>query len=154
MALVDATPLLGVAEISRRTGLTRKALRLYEEMGLVEPAERTESGYRLYDEEALRRIDLVGRAKHLGLSLAEAREFISVAEGCCDDSHVELLAMVERKLAETTARVAELTALSKTLEVVQLRLQANEGVSYCEESLCTCKPLVIGAKPSAQGDRP
>src|SRR5204863_3357064 len=74
---------LQVAEVGRRTGLTRKALRLYETMGLLEPAERTEAGYRLYDAEALRRIELINRAKVLGLTLAETKEFLHVAEGCC-----------------------------------------------------------------------
>ena len=62
MGAMSSDALLGVAEIGRRTGLTRKALRHYEELGLVEPAARTAAGYRLYDSEALRRIELVNRA--------------------------------------------------------------------------------------------
>ena len=139
--------LLGVAEVSRRTGLTRKALRLYEELGLVEPATRTDAGYRLYDAEALRRIELVNRAKVLGLSLAEAKEFLHVAAGCCGDHHPELAALVEAKLGETERRIAELQSLRGTLEGVLDRLAANEGVHRCEEALCTCRsPLQIGRK--------
>jgi DNA-binding transcriptional MerR regulator len=141
--------LLGVAEVGRRTGLTRKALRLYEEMGLVEPATRTDAGYRLYDAEALRRIELVNRAKVLGLSLTEAKEFLHVAEGCCGDHHTELAALVERKLAETERRIAELQSLRGTLEGVLDRLASNAGVHRCEEALCTCRaPLTIGPKPT------
>jgi len=141
--------LLGVAEVGRRTGLTRKALRVYETMGLVEPAGRTDAGYRLYDDEALRRIELVTRAKVLGLSLTEAKEFLHVAEGCCGDHHPELAALVEGKLAETAHRIAELQSLRSTLEGVLDRLAANEGLHRCEEALCTCRtPLTIGPKPS------
>ena len=140
--------LLGVAEVGRRTGLTRKALRLYEELGLVEPADRTDAGYRLYDEEALRRIELVNRAKVLGLSLTEAKEFLHVAEGCCGDHHPALAALVEGKLSETERRIAELQSLRGTLRGVLERLERNEGVHRCEESLCTCRaPLQIGRKP-------
>ena len=140
---------LGVAEVGRRTGLSRKALRVYEEMGLVEPAGRTDAGYRLYDDEALRRIELVGRAKVLGLSLTEAKEFLHVAEGCCGDHHPALAALVEGKLAETAQRIAELQSLRSTLEGVLDRLAANEGLHRCEEALCTCRsPLTIGRKPS------
>ncbi|MGQ0745162.1 MAG: MerR family transcriptional regulator [Acidimicrobiales bacterium] len=144
--------LLGVVDVARRTGLSRKALRLYEEMGLVEPAERTEAGYRRYDDEALRRIELVGRAKALGLSLAETREFIAVAEDCCGSDHHELEELVHRKLEETAQRLGELTALLSTLEGVKARLEANHGTSYCEDSLCTCRPLVIGPKPATAAD--
>ncbi|HEX3622623.1 MAG TPA: MerR family transcriptional regulator [Acidimicrobiales bacterium] len=145
----DTDTLLGVGEVGRRTGLTRKALRLYEEMGLVEPATRTDAGYRLYDAEALRRIELVNRAKVLGLSLAEAKEFLHVAEGCCGDHHPALAALVESKLAETEQRMAELASLRGTLTGVLDRLAANEGLHRCEEALCTCRsPLTIGRKPA------
>ena len=141
--------LLGVAEIGRRTGLTRKALRHYEELGLVEPATRTDAGYRLYDSEALRRIELVNRAKVLGLRLSEAKEFLHVAEGCCGDHHPELAELVERKLAETEQRITELQSLRGTLTAVLDRLASNEGVHRCEEALCTCRsPLQIGRKPA------
>ena len=130
--------LIGVAEVGRRTGLTRKALRHYEGLGLIEPAERSEAGYRLYDAEALRRIELVNRAKVLGLSLSEAKEFLHVAEGCCGENHPDLASLVERKLGETEQRMTELQSLRSTLESVLDRLAANQGLHRCEESLCTC----------------
>lgn len=139
-----------MAEVGRRTGLTRKALRLYESLGLVEPAARTDAGYRLYDDEALRRIELVNRAKTLGLSLSEAKEFLHVAEGCCGENHPELASLVERKLAETERRMEELRSLRTTLESVLDRLASNQGVHRCEESLCTCgQPLTIGSARSS-----
>ena len=141
--------LLGVAEVGRLTGLSRKALRHYEELGLVTPAARTDAGYRLYDGEALRRIELVNRAKVLGLRLSEAKEFLHVAEGCCGDHHPELAAIVEGKLAETEARIAELQSLRGTLHGVLDRLASNENLHRCEEALCTCRtPLTIGRKGS------
>ncbi len=141
--------LLGVAEVGRRTGLSRKALRHYEELGLVSPATRSSAGYRLYDGEALRRIELVNRAKVLGLRLSEAKEFLHVAEGCCGDHHPELAALVERKLTETEQRIAELQSLRGTLTGVLDRLASNEGLHRCEEALCTCRsPLTIGSKPT------
>jgi len=146
---MSADGLLGVAEVGRRTGLSRKALRHYEALGLVTPAARTEAGYRLYDTESLRRIELVNRAKVLGLRLSEAKEFLHVAEGCCGDHHPELAALVEGKLAETEQRIDELQSLRGTLHGVLDRLASNEGLHRCEEALCTCRaPLVIGHKPA------
>ena len=142
---MDQNGLLTVGEVGRRTGLSRKALRLYEDIGLVEPEDRTDAGYRLYGEEALRRIELVNRAKMLGLSLTEAKEFLHVAEGCCGDNHPELATLVERKLTETDQRLAELASLRRTLSEVLERLARTEGQHRCEESLCTCNtPLTIG----------
>lgn len=138
---------LQVADVVRRTGLTRKALRVYESMGLLEPADRTSAGYRLYDTEALRRIELINRAKVLGLTLAETKEFLHVAEGCCGENHPQLAELVERKLDQTEQRIAELASLRQTLRDVLERLEQNEGVHRCEEALCTCQaPLTIGRK--------
>jgi MerR family transcriptional regulator, copper efflux regulator len=121
---VEIDGLLTVADVGRRTGLSRKALRLYEELGLVEPAGRTDAGYRLYDDESLRRIELVNRAKVLGLTLHEAGEFLHVAEGCCGDNHPELATLVESKLSETSRRIEELRTLRETLQSVLDRLPA------------------------------
>jgi len=131
-----------VAEVGRITGATRKALRHYEEVGLVRPVRRTPAGYRLYDDEGLRRIHLVNRAKLLGLSLAEADEFIHVADGCCGERHPELATMVSAKLAETQRRIKELRALETTLRGVIERLDREEGESRCDETLCTCNQLL------------
>ena len=141
-------PLLKVSDVGRETGVSRKALRLYESLGLVEPAERTEAGYRMYDDEALRRLELINRAKVLGLTLAETKEFLHVAEGCCGENHPALANLVERKLEETERRINELASLRSTLRGVLERLESNEGVHRCEEALCTCqRPLQIQAKP-------
>ncbi len=149
---MDEDGLLKVSEVGRRTGLTRKALRHYEALGLVEPAVRTPSGYRLYDDEALRRIELVNRAKMLGLSLNEAKEFLHVAEGCCGENHPDLAALVERKLVETDERLAELRNLRRTLDTVLDRLAQTQGQHRCEESLCTCNaPLTIGRRGEGAG---
>lgn len=146
------TVLIGVAEVGRRTGVSRKALRHYEEIGLIEPVKRTEAGYRRYDEEALRRIELVNRAKLLGLSLTEAKTFLHVADGCCDLDHSEFATLVEKKLVETAARINDLASLRGTLESVLARLTANRGVHYCEESLCTCGPITIGRHAKSEGE--
>ncbi|HYX44795.1 MAG TPA: MerR family transcriptional regulator [Acidimicrobiales bacterium] len=149
---MDEDGLLKVSEVGRRTGLTRKALRHYEALGLVEPAVRTPSGYRLYDDEALRRIELVNRAKMLGLSLNEAKEFLHVAEGCCGENHPDLAELVERKLVETDERLAELRNLRRTLDTVLDRLAQTQGQHRCEESLCTCNaPLTIGRRGEGAG---
>jgi len=131
-----------VADVGRRTGLSRKALRVYESMGLVEPVGRTDAGYRLYDHEALRRLELVNRAKTLGLTLAETNEFLNVAEGCCDDNHPDLAALVATKLAETERRIDDLRNLGQTLQGVLDRLARTEGQHRCDETLCTCGQLL------------
>jgi len=69
-----------ISDFRRRTcGDCTSALRFYEEQGLVSPAARLPSGYRVYDEESAARVRFVRRAQSLGLSLAEIRDLLKAS---------------------------------------------------------------------------
>ena len=67
--------LLTIGEIARRAGVRASAIRYYEEAGLLEEPERV-GGKRRYDEEALRRLALIGGAKRAGFTLGEIRTLL------------------------------------------------------------------------------
>jgi MerR family transcriptional regulator, repressor of the yfmOP operon len=68
---------LRIDEVAKRTGLTKRTLRYYEELGLLDPAQRSEGNYRLFRAEDL---DTLRRIKEmrdlLGLGLSEIREIV------------------------------------------------------------------------------
>jgi DNA-binding transcriptional MerR regulator len=72
-ATVEAVPrLLRIQEVAADTGLTPRAIRYYEELGLLAPAARSEGAYRLYDAEDLERLHFIrGLRDDAGFSLAE-----------------------------------------------------------------------------------
>src|SRR5690349_11058333 len=63
---------MGAAECARRTGLTVRALRVYEREGLIQPP-RTAKGWRTYGPAELERLNAIAVLKSLGLSLAQFR---------------------------------------------------------------------------------
>jgi MerR family transcriptional regulator, repressor of the yfmOP operon len=66
----DAT-LLRIQEVAAETGLTTRAIRYYEEMGLLEPAARSEGSYRLYDASDLERLRTIKELRdEAGFSLS------------------------------------------------------------------------------------
>ena len=66
--------LLTIGAFARAAGLTPKALRLYDELGLLPPAAvDPESGYRLYDPAQLERAQLIARLRRIGMPLADVR---------------------------------------------------------------------------------
>jgi DNA-binding transcriptional MerR regulator len=70
-------PLLRIAEVAEETGLTARAIRYYEEIGLLEPAARSDGAYRLYDAEDLERLRFIkGLREDAGFSLAEIRQML------------------------------------------------------------------------------
>ena len=67
--------LLTIGEVARRAGVRASAIRYNEEAGLLEEPERV-GGKRRYDEEALRRLALIGGAKRAGFTLGEIRTLL------------------------------------------------------------------------------
>jgi len=73
--------LFQIEEAARRTGLTSRTLRYYEERGLVVPARRGDSNYRLYSEADIERIERIKQLKDLlAFSLDEIGELLEVEE--------------------------------------------------------------------------
>jgi DNA-binding transcriptional MerR regulator len=68
--------LMTIGELAKRTGLRTSALRYYEEQGLLEPQDRTASGYRLYAPDAEQILHFIQRAQRLGFSLADIRTLL------------------------------------------------------------------------------
>jgi len=72
MSRPATTPLLRINEVAAETGLTTRAIRYYEEMGLLEPAARSEGDYRLYDASDLDRLQFIRSLRDdAGFSLAQ-----------------------------------------------------------------------------------
>lgn len=68
---ITTTKYLLIGQIADRTGLSAKALRLYETRGLLQPDARSASGYRLYGTKALARLAEISVLRRVGFSLAE-----------------------------------------------------------------------------------
>lgn len=94
--------LLTIGAFSRASRLSPKALRLYDELGLLPPARVDPvSGYRFYDPAQLARARLVGRLRRLGMPLAEIR---TVCELAPEAAAAEVAAFWARVEADTAAR--------------------------------------------------
>jgi DNA-binding transcriptional MerR regulator len=68
---------LKIGEVAKLSGVGIETLRFYERSGLLGRPARTQSGYRLYDREALERLDFIKRAQVLGFSLDEIKQIIA-----------------------------------------------------------------------------
>jgi DNA-binding transcriptional MerR regulator len=71
-----STPRLTIGGVARRTGVSVKTLRFYSDEGLLPPTGRSESGYRLYSESDLIRLDLIRTLRDAGLDLATIRRVL------------------------------------------------------------------------------
>jgi DNA-binding transcriptional MerR regulator len=66
-----------IGELAEQAGMSTKAIRYYEQIGILTPPARTASGYRSYDEAALGRLGFVRATQAVGLTLGEIRQVIA-----------------------------------------------------------------------------
>jgi DNA-binding transcriptional MerR regulator len=95
-----------IGEIADLTGVTRRALRHYDELGLLVPSARTDSDYRVYDEADLQRLLQVQNLKSLGLRLPEIAAALADASTDATASLVLHREALERRI-EQERRLAE-----------------------------------------------
>jgi DNA-binding transcriptional MerR regulator len=76
MAKKRTSVLLGAAECARRTGITVRALRVYERYGLIAP-KRSARGWRVYDSSDLTRLNAILALKRLGMTLTQIRQALN-----------------------------------------------------------------------------
>jgi DNA-binding transcriptional MerR regulator len=101
-----------IGALSRRTGVSVKALREYEDLGLIYTVGRSAGNYRLFDEEALWCVGVIGTLRGLGLTVAEigdlAGSYLRRSEEPIGPRLAEVLRAVR---ARTEHRIAELREL-------------------------------------------
>ena len=141
-----------IGEVADASGFSASALRYYEAIGLVVPAGRTASGYRVYDDGTLLRLAFIARAKHLGCTLEEITDLVAVWDGTCEPIQRRFHDLVTSKLAETQRQIAELQALHKQLSVAatQLAIPALDGPCDGE---CACTRAGTDLAPTATIER-
>ncbi|MFF9060184.1 MerR family transcriptional regulator [Streptomyces sp. NPDC014882] len=100
---MDATTFYPIGELSRRTGLSVKTIRFYSDSGLVAPTTRSPAGYRLYDLDALLRLEFLRTLRELGVDLATIRR------------------VLDRELSVAEVAAAQADALDVQIRVLQLR---------------------------------
>jgi DNA-binding transcriptional MerR regulator len=102
-----------IGELSERTGVSRRLLRYYEEQGLLEP-NRTENGYREYDDRHLERVVQIRGLLEAGLPTRLIVELMPCLDNppviyCSSDATPEMLAKLERERDRMTERIDFLT---------------------------------------------
>lgn len=110
--------LVTVGSAARETGLSAKAIRLYERKGLLAPAERTEAGYRLFSPDDTAVLHFIRRAKALDLSLEEIKTILDLQRG--GEQPCQLVtSILDAHLAEIDQKLADLRRLRDSLRTAR-----------------------------------
>jgi MerR family copper efflux transcriptional regulator len=124
-----------IGELAEQAGISTKAIRYYEQIGILPPSARTASGYRSYDEAALRRLGFVRAAQAVGLTLGEIRQVIAFRDdGQAPCAHVSEL--LQRHAADLDARIRELQRLRGELRQLAERASTLDPETCPPERVC------------------
>ena len=103
-----------IGELAQQAGVTVQTVRFYERRRLLPEPARSDSGYRSYGPEELKRLQFIRQAKRLGFSLHEIREIIrSRDRGGCPCTNV--ISMAERHLADVSEQIDKLESFRNEL---------------------------------------
>ncbi len=104
-----------IGTLSRRTGCKVVTIRYYERIGMLPAPPRSEGGYRLYDDDHLKRLQFIRRCRALGFTLAQVRGLLELVDtGAYTCGEVQAITLAH--LQEVRAKIADLQQLEQVLE--------------------------------------
>ena len=121
-------------KLARLTGCNAETIRYYERTGLLKEPQRSPSGYRLYDEEHVKALKFIQRAKDLGFSTARIRGFLELSGDRALHTRAEVKQLTEQHIQEVTKKIRDLTKLKKSLSQIS---------SHCDGSGQTAESCPI-----------
>jgi DNA-binding transcriptional MerR regulator len=121
----EGVPTFTIEQVAAQTGLTKRTLRYYEEVGLLPPTGRTEGNYRRYSQDDIQRLERIKNLRDLlGFSLADIREILQAE----DERHQ--LKAAYRQETEAAGKIAQLDRVDETirhqLELIEQKIAGLE----------------------------
>jgi DNA-binding transcriptional MerR regulator len=148
-----ATDGLTIGRLAALTGVSAKAIRYYEEIGLLPRPPRSENRYRRYGPADVNRVRLLRRIRLLGAPLSLARPLLVGADDArCADVQMEVLSLVRERLRAIDQEIAELGQLRAQIEGYQRSLSAcpvgaDESFRDCRDLSCIVPDVTDGMLP-------
>ena len=115
-----------IGELAEKASVPASTIRFYEQKGLMPKAHRKPSGYRVYDQTALERLQLIRFSQSLGFTLDELPKLMNTPEGL---DHDVIMGRLKEKQTEIDALLAQLTRKKEKMArlITHLDIHWNNG---------------------------
>lgn len=117
---------MNISEVAKKTGLTSKAIRFYEEKGLLTAPLRAGNGYRCYGSKQIEELTLLRQARQVGFTLDECRELVALFNDPKRHS-ADVKARTLQKVAEIEKHMQELDGMRQRLLALAEQCPGDEG---------------------------
>jgi DNA-binding transcriptional MerR regulator len=111
---------LKIGELAARSGLTVRALHHYDDIGLLKPSARADSGYRLYNRDDVERLHKIQVLRKFGMSLADIATFLASPDAQFAD-------IVSQQIAALDQQIKQATTLREQLSQLQRQMPSDEA---------------------------
>lgn len=106
---------MNIGQAAKASGISGKMIRYYESIGLIAPAKRTESGYRIFSEKDIHALRFISRARGLGFSVEQMGNLLALWQ----DRHrasADVKAVAQAHMEELDLKIKKLQDMRQTLE--------------------------------------
>jgi MerR family copper efflux transcriptional regulator len=106
---------MNIGQLAKASGVNAKLIRYYESIGLIPPAERSESNYRVYRDTDVHFLKFIKRARKLGFGIPDIQVLLSLWQDSARSS-AEVKELANKHIQTLEAQMAEMTAMLNTLK--------------------------------------
>ena len=119
-----------IGELARSLGVTTRTLRLYEQLGLIDPPQRTDGGIRFYTKEDIRRIKFVLKVKELGLSLKQMQDLAEIYRQTRTEERImpRLIELLDSHTDAIHRKIEKLSSLARDIAEYRKRIVEFYGI--------------------------
>ena len=119
-------------KLAKETGCNIETIRYYEKINLLPEPPRSSSGYRLYDENHLRILNFIQRAKALGFSTDKIRELLQLSDVEGRHTRSEVKSLTEEHIKQVSEKIKDLQKLKKRLDQISSHCDgSNKSAKSC-----------------------
>jgi DNA-binding transcriptional MerR regulator len=142
--------MLTIGKVAKLAEVSIDTIRYYERHGLVTPVQKSDAGYRLYNDEAVRRLHFIKHAQHCGLTLADIRQLLDLKrqdDSCCED----VRSLVIQKKLQLEHKIQSLKTMSQALsELLAICVDEAKPLDACPILAALETSLKQGQRVSAK----
>ncbi len=113
-----------IGSVAEKSGISAKAIRYYESIGLIAAAHRSHSGYRVYGERDVQTLRFIQRARGLGFSVDDVGNLLTLWRDT-ERHSAQVKALAANHVAEIDRKIAELRGMRDTLTYLMERCHGD-----------------------------
>lgn len=130
---------MNIGQAAAATGLSAKMIRHYEQRGLLKPTQRSDAGYRQYQQKDIEILKFIRRARVLGFALADITGLLALWQNP-QRSNTVVKQVAQQHLAGVEQKLQELHAMKQTLQQMMAQCAADGG-AHCAILQHLAKPI-------------